>query len=105
MRTISVRLDDRTDALLAAICKRDSVTQTGALKAAITQLAYTPPATPAELAVAAGLIGAFRSDEGDLAVNHSQRVKERLRAKRLRDAMPDPPSEDAPAPSLETPQR
>ena len=105
MRTISVRLDDRTDALLAAICKRDGSTQTGALKAAIAQLADQPRPTPAELAAAAGLIGAFRSEEGDLAANHSARVKERLRAKRLRDAMPNPPAEDAAAPSFEIPQR
>lgn len=105
MRTVSVRLDDRTDALLAAICERDGLTQTGALKAAIAQLADQPRSTPAELAATAGLIGAFRSEEGDLATNHSQRVKERLRAKRLRDTRPNPPAEDAPAPFFETPHR
>lgn len=88
MRTISVRLDDRTDTLLAAICDRDGVTQTGALKAAIEQLAEKRRPTPAELAVELGLVGAFRSEEGDLAENHSQRVKEQLRARRERDSMP-----------------
>lgn len=36
----------------------------------------------ARLAVELGLIGGFRSVEGDLAQNHSAHVKARLRAKR-----------------------
>ena len=91
MRTISIRLDDRTDALLTAICERDGVTQTGAMKAAIEQSAHARRFTPAELATELGLVGAFRSEEGDLGENHSQRVKERLRAKRERDALPAAP--------------
>ena len=81
MRTISLRLDDRTDAVLTAFCASHGLTQTDALKAAIEHLAQSHRATPAELAVQFGLVGAFRSSEGDLAQNHSQRVKERLRAK------------------------
>ena len=91
MRTISVRLDDRTDALLAAICERDGITQTGALKAAIEHLAENRRPTPGELAIELGLVGAFHGGEGDLAANHSQRVKERLRAKRERDTLPVAP--------------
>lgn len=90
MRTISIRLDDRTDAVLTAFCERHGLTQTSALKAAIEHLAEQQRPTPAELAAQLGLIGAFRSDEADLALNHSQRVKERLRAKRARDSMPAP---------------
>jgi hypothetical protein len=41
------------------------------------------------------LIGGFRSIEGDLAQNHSQRVKERLRAKRATESMPLPPADSA----------
>ena len=80
--------------MLADICERDGVTQTGALKAAIAHLAEQRRPTPAGLAAELGLVGAFRSEEGGLAENHSQRVKERLRAKRERDAMPLAPPRD-----------
>ena len=100
MRTISIRLDDHTDAVLTEHCQRHGLTQTDAIKAAIAQLAGQHKPTPAELAAELGLIGGFRSTEGDLAQNHSQRVKERLRAKRARESMP--PS--APA-AASTPRR
>lgn len=90
MRTISIRLDDQTDSLLKAHCQRHGLTQTDAIKAAIEQLAARHRSTPAELAAELGLIGGFRSGEGDLAANHSQRVKERLRAKRSRESVPVP---------------
>ena len=85
MRTISLRLDDRTDAVLTAYCERYGLTQTGAIKAAIEHLAGARRPTPAELAGELGLIGAFRSAEGDLGARHSARLKERLRAKHERD--------------------
>src|SRR5437016_478703 len=92
MRTISIRLDDHIDAMLTEHCQRHGLTQTGAIKAAIEQLAGQHKTTPAELAAELGLVGGFRSNEGDLAQNHSQRVKERLRAKRERDSvLPVPP--------------
>jgi hypothetical protein len=81
MRTISVRLDDHTDAVFRAFCRAHGVSQTDAVKSAIEQLAAEQRATPAALARELGLIGSFCSVEGDLSVNHSQRVKERLRAK------------------------
>jgi hypothetical protein len=85
MRTISLRLDDRTDAILTAYCERHGLTQTAALKAAIDHLAGARRPTPAELAGELGLIGASRSAEGDLGARHSARLKERLRAKLERD--------------------
>jgi hypothetical protein len=88
MRTISVRLDDRADAALTAYCERHGITQTTAVKAAIECLAGSSKATPAELAAHFGLIGGFRSRTGDLAENHSERVKQRLRARRKRDTLP-----------------
>lgn len=88
MRTISIRLDDHTDALLAGYCERHGLTQTDAVKGAIQQLAAAGRPTPAELAERLGLIGAFRSREHDLAQNHSQYLKQRLRAKRAADSMP-----------------
>lgn len=86
MRTISVRLDEHTDALFRAYCEVHGVNQTDALKAAIEQLAARDKATPVVLARKLGLIGSFRSSEGDLAVNHSKRVKERLGAQRERES-------------------
>ena len=86
MRTISIRLDNHTDAVLTAYCERHGLTQTGALKAAIEHLAGVHRPTPAELAAQFGLIGGFRSAEGDLGESHSQRVKERLHAKRNRES-------------------
>lgn len=100
MRTISIRLDNHTDAALTTYCERHGLTQTNAVKAAIEQLAAAHRPTPAELAEQAGLIGAFRSREGDLAQNHSQRIKERLRAKLARDAMPVPVAPKASATRL-----
>ena len=88
MRTISIRLDDRTDAVLTAFCERHNLTQTAALKAAIEHLADATRPTPAALAAQFGLIGAFRSGERDLAANHSQRVKERLCERRTNESLP-----------------
>jgi hypothetical protein len=97
LRTISIRLDDDSDAALVSYCRRHGVTQTDAVKIAIGQLAGLDRVSPAELAAELGLIGAFRSAEGDLAKNHSQRIKERLRVKRKRDSMPVPQAEAAAA--------
>ena len=88
MRTISIRLDDHTDGVLTAYCARHDLTQTAALKAAIEHLADASRPSPAELAAQLGLIGAFSSATADLAANHSQRVKEKLRAKRAAESTP-----------------
>ena len=88
MRTISFRLDDQTDLVLTAICERHGLTQTDALKAAIEHLAAARRPTPAELAERLGLIGWFRSPERNLAEQHSQRLKQRLRKRRQRDSIP-----------------
>jgi hypothetical protein len=95
MRTISVRLDDRSDALLRAFCERHGMNQTDALKAAIEQLAERVRPTPAELAARLGLIGGFRSRERDLGESHSRWLEERLRAKAKRDSLPAAPISDA----------
>jgi hypothetical protein len=85
MRTISFRLDERTDALLSAFCERHGVSQTEALKTAISQLTLGQRRKPADLARDIGLIGAFRSAEGDLGEQHSAHLKQRLRAKLSRE--------------------
>ena len=88
MRTISFRLDEHTDALLSAFCQRHGVTQTEALKAAIAGLASTERVHPAELARDLGLIGSFRSAEGDLGEQHSRHLEQRLREKLARESGP-----------------
>lgn len=92
MRTISLRLDDATDAALIAYCQRHGLTQTHAVRDAIHHLvqAEAQPArpTPAELAEQLGLIGAFRSTEGDLGEQHAAHLKARLRARHQRDSGP-----------------
>ncbi|HSW06441.1 hypothetical protein [Aquabacterium sp.] len=91
MRTISIRLDDHTDAVLTAYCERHGLTQTTALKTAIEYLANAQRPSPAALAAEHGLIGAFRSVEGDLGENHAQHLKQRLRNRHQQAA------DDAPA--------
>jgi hypothetical protein len=86
MRTISVRLDDRTDAALRAFCDQHGLSQADALKVAIEHLAERHKPSPAELAGQLGLIGAFRSGAGDLAADHSRRLKRKLRVQLQIDA-------------------
>ncbi len=92
MRTISIRLDDHTDALLTEHCRRHGLTQTSAIKNAIEQMAGLQKPSPAQLAAELGLIGGFQSTEGDLSVHHSLRAEERLRAKRASDSVPVTPN-------------
>lgn len=87
MRIVSIRLDDHTDALLRAFCEQHGVSEGNALKAAIEQLAKSYRPSPAELAAQLGLIGGFKSGSG---ANHSQAVKDRLRAKLLRESLASP---------------
>jgi len=63
MRTISIRLDEQTDAALQAFCRAHGVSQTNAVKNAIARLAEHPivsdliaiGATAAVTAIAAGM--------------------------------------------------
>lgn len=81
MRTLSVRLDDQTDALLRAFCARTGRTQSDAVKAGIAALAAHTE-SPVKLAEDLGLIGCFDSGVGDLGRNHSQRLREKLGSQR-----------------------
>lgn len=83
MRTLSVRLDDQTDALLRAFCTRTGQTQSDAVKAGIAALAAQSE-SPAKLAADLGLVGCFDSGIGDLGRNHSQRLREKLAGKARR---------------------
>ena len=80
MRTLSVRLDDQTDALLRAFCARTGQTQSDAVKAGIAVLAAQSD-SPAKLAQDLGFVGCFDSGVGDLGRNHSQRLREKLAGK------------------------
>lgn len=80
MRTISIRLDDDTDALLREFCERQGLSQTNAVKAAIEQVAREARPTPDALARELGLVGSFSSGVGDLGRRHSEHIKARLRA-------------------------
>jgi Ribbon-helix-helix protein, copG family len=88
MRTLSIRLDEETDATLAALCQRLGMTQTAAIKAALAQFAAQRRKTPGELAAELGLIGGFDSGLVDLSTNRKKYVRERLLAKRARDEEP-----------------
>jgi hypothetical protein len=83
MRTLSVRLDDQTDALLRAYCARTGRSQTEAVKSGIAALAETA-VTPGKLAESLGLVACFDSQVGDLGRNHSQRLREKLTSAKRR---------------------
>lgn len=80
MRTLSVRLDDQTDALLRSFCARTGQTQSETVKAGIAAIAARVD-SPAQLAQDLGLVGCFDSGVGDLGRNHSQRLRENLAGK------------------------
>lgn len=83
MRTLSLRLDDQTDALLRAYCARTGVSQTEAVKSGIVALAAMA-SSPVQLAESLDLIGCFDSGVGDLGRNHSRRLREKLTASKRR---------------------
>ena len=84
MRTISLRLDTRSDRVLRRLCAEGGRSQTDVIKDALQRLDADARATPAELANALGLVGAFASREGDLARAHARHLKDRLAAKAAR---------------------
>ncbi len=80
MRTLSVRLDSQTDALLRAFCARTGQTRSDTVKAGIAALAAQSE-SPAKLAEDLGLVGCFDSGVGDLGRNHSLRLREKSAGK------------------------
>ncbi len=77
MRTLSVRLDDQTDALLRAFCARTGKTQSEVVAISIAALSAQSE-SPGKLAEDFGLVGGFDSGVGDLGCNHSQHLHEKL---------------------------
>ena len=64
MRTVSIRLDEATDARLRQIRARTGHSQTEAIKAAIAAFAEREEPAPAQSAAALDLIGCFDSGDG-----------------------------------------
>jgi len=84
MRTLSIRLDDATDALLRQICAQTQRSQTEVMKAAIAVLAERGDLSPTQSAAELNLIGCFDSGVGDLGRHHAQHLRDKLASKHPR---------------------
>lgn len=81
MRTISVRLDDTSEATLEHLCQVLGLSQTDVVKAGLELLQHQRQ-SPAALAESLGLVGCFAS--GEQARDHSARLKQKLRQQHQR---------------------
>jgi Arc/MetJ-type ribon-helix-helix transcriptional regulator len=82
MRTISVRLDDASDATLSHLCQTLGLSQTDVVKAGL-ELLQRQRQSPAALAEALGLVGCFAGTEesdttGHRGRDHSSLLKRKL---------------------------
>ncbi|CAN5407037.1 hypothetical protein BH11PSE9_BH11PSE9_11140 [soil metagenome] len=82
MRTISLSIDDRTDALLRAACERTGLSESAVLQSALEQFANSTLSSPLRLASELGLVGGFASGVGQLGARHSE-----ILAMALKDAL------------------
>lgn len=81
MKMLTVRLDDREAAALAALCEELGVSRSEVVKRAIMDLARAARRKPfGEAAAESGLIGCF-SGPRDLAQNHQKYLRKAFRAK------------------------
>lgn len=87
MRTISLRLDVDSDALLRTLCERLGATQTDVVRKALESLAGEGARTPGLLGLELGLPGFFAGSGADKAAGHSAAIKAKL-AERQRDQRP-----------------
>jgi len=83
MRTISVRLDDASDATLELLCRNLGLSQTDVVKAGLALL-QRQHQSPAELAEALDLVGGFASQVGAAAPTHRGRDHAALLKQKLR---------------------
>ena len=88
MRTISLRLDAESDAMLRTLCDRLNATQTDVVRQALELLASGVTPTPGELGVELGLVGGFSGGRRGDAADHSQAVKVRLAERRRTSGQP-----------------
>ncbi len=88
MRTISLRLDAESDALLRTLCERFGSTQTDVIRRALDAMSKDGTPAPGSLAAELGLVGMFAGGgEGD-AAGHSAVLKARLRERRQDERSP-----------------
>lgn len=83
MRTISVRLDDASEAALAHLCQALGLSQTDVVKAGL-QLLQQQRQSPAALAESLGLVGCYASADASGQPSaggrdHSSALKQKLR--------------------------
>jgi Arc/MetJ-type ribon-helix-helix transcriptional regulator len=96
MRTISVRLDDGSEARLDNLCQTLGLSQSDVVKAALALL-QQQSISPAALAERLGLVGSFSSATADNGTTsrgrgHAALLRQKLRQqhKRDRQARPQP---------------
>ena len=87
MRTISLRLDVDSDALLRTLCEQLDATQTDVVRKALESLASEGVRTPGVLGLELGLPGFFAGSGTGNAAGHSEAIKAKLAA-RKRDQRP-----------------
>lgn len=78
MRTISVRLDDASEARLEGLCQRLGLSQTDVVKAGLELLQHQHQ-SPAALAEALDLQGCFASGDPAHGREHADRIRQKLR--------------------------
>jgi Arc/MetJ-type ribon-helix-helix transcriptional regulator len=94
MRTISVRLDDGSEARLDGLCQALGLSQTEVVKAGL-ELLQRQSASPAALAESLGLISSFSSGGPDGAItsrgrDHSAQLRRKLSRQHLQQRRADP---------------
>ena len=85
MRTISVRLDDLSEARLDQLCRTLGLTQTEVVKAGL-DLLQSQTLTPAQLADRLDLVGCYASapagEVSSTGRDHSSRLRQKLQEQR-----------------------
>jgi hypothetical protein len=94
MRTISVRLDDGSEARLDSLCQVLGLSQTEVVKAGL-ELLQRQSASPAALADRLELIGSFSSGPPGGAISsrgrdHSAQIRRKLGQQHLQQRLADP---------------
>jgi Arc/MetJ-type ribon-helix-helix transcriptional regulator len=82
--TISVRLDEPTEARLRRLLEEQGGSVSAFVRAAILEKLEREGKKPTPYALGKHLFGQFKSGKGDLAENHSKYFKEAMRAKHRR---------------------
>jgi Arc/MetJ-type ribon-helix-helix transcriptional regulator len=78
VRTISVRLDDASEAQLESLCQQLGLSQTDVVKAGLALL-QQQRLSPAALAESLDLVGCFASGDATRGRDHADRLRQKLR--------------------------